>query len=397
MSHNGYVQGLLENGCQLDIIMASDSWGKEDAAMPVWPDVSYHCFCSVSFRDRLRNWVHDLIPSERSRTEDTSIQKLERDQVKDAEQPGLSARSVVKKLFYTIMPSDPLYPLEHAWLKRAVHFKSRTHYDLVISNSSPAAGHKLVDLLSKEKQISYDTWVQIWEDPWYSDLYGGHSDTVKDEEHDLLRAGQKIFYVSPLTLKYQKRLFPDCAFKMNWIPLPYLKFSDNTPENRNNWSFGYFGDYYLNVRNLIPFYTALRQAGARGFIFGDSNANLECTENITVNGRVTLDILAAVQKKTGVLVHLCNLRGGQIPGKVYHYSATNKPILFILDGTEEEQKEIRAYFERFDRYYFCENTVSSILTALEMIRRDMNSGKIWIPVNDFSPKAVAAKLIEQVR
>ena len=30
MSHNGYVQGLLENACQVDILMSEDSWGVQD-------------------------------------------------------------------------------------------------------------------------------------------------------------------------------------------------------------------------------------------------------------------------------------------------------------------------------------------------------------------------------
>ena len=31
MSHNAYVKGLIDNGADLDIIMASDSWGESDS------------------------------------------------------------------------------------------------------------------------------------------------------------------------------------------------------------------------------------------------------------------------------------------------------------------------------------------------------------------------------
>lgn len=36
MSHNGYVQGLLENGAEVTILMANDSWGKTDNKLHKW-------------------------------------------------------------------------------------------------------------------------------------------------------------------------------------------------------------------------------------------------------------------------------------------------------------------------------------------------------------------------
>ena len=104
-------------------------------------------------------------------------------------------------------------------------------------------------------------------------------------------------------------------------------------------------------------------------------------------------MLDKVQSKTKVLVHLSNLHGGQIPGKIYHYSATNKPILFILDGTEEEQILLMEYFQKYNRYYFCKNTVESILDELNVIQKDIETGKMWTAVNEFSPKKVVTSLL----
>ena len=36
ISHNAYVQGLLENGCEVDILMSSSSWGQKDESLPVF-------------------------------------------------------------------------------------------------------------------------------------------------------------------------------------------------------------------------------------------------------------------------------------------------------------------------------------------------------------------------
>ena len=41
MSHNAYVQGLLENGCEVDIVMADNSWGEPDKALPKWEKANY--------------------------------------------------------------------------------------------------------------------------------------------------------------------------------------------------------------------------------------------------------------------------------------------------------------------------------------------------------------------
>ena len=129
-----------------------------------------------------------------------------------------------------------------------------------------------------------------------------------------------------------------------------------------------------------------------GRIYGDSDLKLESTDEITISGRVTLDVLAEVQSKTGVLVHLCNLRGGQIPGKIYHYSATNKPILFILDGTADEKQKLRAYFGQFNRFYFVENRKDQIYKAILDLSQNPES-YIGSKVEDFSPKSVVATLL----
>ena len=270
---------------------------------------------------------------------------------------------------------------------------NQKHYDLVISNSSPAASHKLVVILSDRKHISYSRWIQIWEDPWYYDLYGGHTERIKAEEHYLLQRASEVCYVSPLTLEYQKKYYRDCSFKMHCIPLPYLAISEqDTISIEDEISFGYFGDYFSKTRNLIPFYDALKSGKFKGYIYGDTDICLKNTDKIEISGRVTLNKLERIQRQTAVLVHVCNLRGGQIPGKIYHYSSTKKPILFILDGTEEEKKVIKSYFLKFHRYYFCENNKESIQEALLDISMNYKrySGS---RVTAFEPKVVVREFL----
>lgn len=389
MSHNGYVQGLLENGCQVDILMAEDSWGAQDNALPTWKQAVYHCYPSVSWQDRLRKKVRGTAPVAAAPAAEP-VAGASNKRTGIASELKKRVRRLAKNAFYFCFPADPVYPLEQTWLKKAARFQSDTTYDLVISNSSPAASHKLVGVLLDNKRIKCRRWIQIWEDPWYFDLYGGHSGAIQEEEHALLRQASEVYYVSPLTLEYQKRYYNDCAQKMKHIPLPYFDFSKTETDGDEGWSFGYFGDYYSHTRNLVPFYEALLQSGCAGYIYGDSDETLAATDRIEISGRVTLDVLDRIQAKTKVLVHLCNLRGGQIPGKIYHYSATTKPILFILDGTPEEKEILKTYFSQFDRFYFCDNEVKSILAAIKKICAD---NRIWTQLDEFSPKAVVGQLL----
>ena len=397
MSHNSFLQGFIENGAEVDVIMAKDSWGEEDNKLPKFNNATYYEYESVSFSDRLRDIIKHFLPiagKVQVHENNKNVGVGDNSPLKSFNKRAFSYRDYAKKLFYSIFKPDRIYPQNVIWLKKASKFKSRKYYDLVVSNSSPAASHKLVTLLKETRHIQYKRWIQIWEDPWFFDLYGGQDDKIKEEEHSLLLNAEKIYYVSPLTMYYQKIFFSDSANKMGCIPLPYLKFGKGDFYQTDTISFGYFGDYYSHTRNLIPFYQALSLIKAKGYIYGDSDLSLNCTENIIVSGRVTLEVLEEVQNKTAILVHLCNLGGGQIPGKIYHYSATEKPILFILDGTSDEKRVLKDYFSKYNRYVFCDNNIDSILRAMSEMIDNYKNSKGFV-VEQFSPKVIVSDLIKE--
>lgn len=390
MSHNAFVKGLIDCGADVDILMANSSWGEEDKALPKWEKAKYYEYNSISFADKMRKrFKKTEIMRSTSINQDTKNgNNLEKPTSKSI------ARIILKRGFYLFFPQDPVYPLEKTWIRNAKKFSSKTEYDVVISNSSPAASHTIVDVLLETKHVICKRWIQVWEDPWFYDLYGGHTSKIQKEEHYLLQKAQEVYYVSPLTLMYQKKYYSDCADKMKCIPLPFLEFGDNKKnvDTIANYSFGYFGDYYSKTRNILPFYEALKETEYEGYIFGDSDLALKATEHIKVSGRVTLDVLAGIQEQAKVLVHLCNLSGGQIPGKIYHYSATDKPILFILDGTEEEQENILKFFSNFNRYYFCKNDKDSICGAMKKIIEEKEK---FERVVEFEPREVVRRILKK--
>ena len=226
------------------------------------------------------------------------------------------------------------------------------------------------------------------------DLYNqNRNKKIEKEENRLLNAADKIVYVSPLTLLYQKKMFLYAANKMTWFPLPYYYKNEEEYKVNDELKFGYFGDYFSFSRNLIPFYEAAQEKGISVKIYGNSDLKLSETKNIIIHSRIGLEELAKKEKETDVLVCLCNLRGGQIPGKIYQYSATTKTILFILDGTVEEQKVLKNYFEQFNRYIFCENNVTDIKRAISDIMNYKYNVKNE-SVEFFNPENIMKKVLE---
>ena len=176
--------------------------------------------------------------------------------------------------------------------------------------------------------------------------------------------------------------------------MPYY-YKNDTDENVvfSNHSYGYFGDYAPISRDLKPFYESATQCDINVNICGSPNNLFESTDRITINPRLPLNELKPIEDKTNVLVFLCNRKGGQIPGKIYQYSATYKTILFILDGTDEEKQVLKEYFQKFNRYVFCENTVEDITRAIKDIESGNIGNVVNKPIEAFNPKETVKKIL----
>ena len=182
---------------------------------------------------------------------------------------------------------------------------------------------------------------------------------------------------------------------MYWLPLPaYYKREESDCSAEDSIVFGYFGDYYPYSRNLKPFYDAVVKTGLETYFCGNPSDLFSETKNVKILPRISVSELKNYEERVNVLVFVCNLGGGQVPGKIYQYSATNKKILFILDGSEEEQTVLYNYFSSFNRYYFCKNTVKDISDAIERIIANNDDNIKNIPVDYFEPKNIAKELLE---
>lgn len=266
------------------------------------------------------------------------------------------------------------------------------YYDLIISSSDPKSSHIAVERLIK-KGLKYNKWIQYWGDPLTLDITRENKypiSLLKKIESNILTRADAIIYVSPLTLEKQKSLFPSHANRMKFIPIPYLESKIYNKKINSKAKIGYFGDYPSGIRNLFPFYEACEKQidEIEVEIVGNSDLNLSNTENIMVLGRKTRNQVEYMEEQSDILVCLLNKTGTQIPGKLYHYAATDKAILVILDG--EYKEEIKSYLNTFNRYLFCENNEESIYHTINEIK---NSEKRYKPSPEFHPNLIAELFI----
>lgn len=301
--------------------------------------------------------------------------------------PSVNKVSMKRKIKNLVLSMYGVHGIYATFVRKAQKFKLDVEFDYVLSISTPPSSHLLAYKLLKSGHIRGKRWIQIWEDPWHNDIYGFQgADSIRKEESRILSVAEKVCYVSPLTLKNQQKKYPESAHKMFWQPLPFYYKADEvrTIDFAQN-SYGYFGDYAPAARNLEPFYEAAEQIGIEVNICGNPSNLFAPTEQIHIHPRLQLDKLKPIEDSTNVLIFLCNRMGGQIPGKIYQYSATNKTILFIMDGTPEEQTVLRKYFGKFNRYVFCQNTVEDISRAIRLIESGDLGGIKNEPLDDFDP------------
>lgn len=387
LCHCAYIKGLLDLGYNIDLLSKDDKDCNIDENIVIPKVKNSYTYYGVSLYERLSNKLN-------KKKQNLNCNNVGEVSTKDI----YYKKGKVTKIKEYIRGLYGVHKSYIVWHNRAKFFKSNKIYDCVISLSTPPVSHLTAKTLLEKGNIKCKRWIQIWEDPWYLDLsISEYNKETFNEEQRLVKYADKIIYVSPLTLKYQQEIYKESSKKMDWIPLPYYykDTEDNVTEigENNKNIYGYFGNYDPNVRDLTHFYNSACKLGINVNICGNPSNLYKSTDKIKIYPRLSLDKLNIIEKKTNVLIFLCNLKGGQIPGKIYQYSATNKTILFILDGTEEEKIILKEYFSKFNRYVFCDNTEESILEALKMIENGKLDGINNEPVEYFSPKNIMKMIL----
>ena len=190
-------------------------------------------------------------------------------------------------------------------------------------------------------------------------------------ERWIIKDADKVVYVSPFTADMQRKAYPDVANKLSFVPLPCIATETKdkvTPKQKTQkLRLAYMGDYSSSIRNILPLYEACRiMPDVELTIAGISDLKLQPTENIIVLPRVPHSQAVQIEEESDVSVTICNLRGTQIPGKLYYSASMQKHLLVLVDGDDPEA--IRNYLQQFNRYKVADNNVESIQFALKALQ-----------------------------
>lgn len=388
LCHLAYIRGLLEAGHKVTLLSADGKDYKVDPAMVIPEQVIQYTIYGVSLYEKVSLKKKEVSAPVLAGSGATITPTF----------PSVTHK-VIEKAKSAVLSLYGVHGIYATFVRKAQKFKSDEDFDYIISISTPVTSHLLTHNLLKAGHIRGKHWIQIWEDPWYSDAYGFNGkEKIRQEEKRLLSFAEKVCYVSPLTLENQKRLYPESAHKMFWQPLPFYyqsKVESGHPSGRN--LYGYFGDYAPAARDLEPFYQAAKETGIEVNICGNPCDLFSSTAQVHIHPRLPLNELKPIEDRTNVLVFLCNRKGGQIPGKIYQYSATSKTILFIMDGTEEEQNVLKEYFGEFNRYVFCQNKTTDIARAIRRIESGDLGNVQNVPLDDFDPVRTITNILEAGR
>ena len=300
----------------------------------------------------------------------------------------------IKPIAYKFLYGNEIYDS----MKSIINFINEIdieEYDLVISSSDPKSSHLFVDKLLEISNRKIP-WIQIWGDPFADDITRSDNKStakVESEEKRLLSQADKIIYVSKITCESQKLRYPQNKQKMFFLPIPYYrqrKSGKAFPTSYKGVKLCYCGDYGSHIRNLKPLYEAVKENGMKLTVCGMSDMDLKSLNGIRIFPRQDAARIREIETESDVLIHLSNLSGTQIPGKIYQYVSTDKTILFILDGDKQALQET---FSEYNRFIFVENNKEEIKNALKNIcsLRENVSNE---PVQYFNAKNIAKDLIE---
>ena len=273
-----------------------------------------------------------------------------------------------------------------------------SQYDFIISASDPKSTHCFAKALIKKGNFK-GKYIQYWGDPLYMDITRDKSvidGLYKIAERKVLQGADKIVYATPFTLGEQQNLYPEYANRMIYVHQAAMKLETHKlkiTEKDDDKKFGivYCGDYRKETRNIMPLYSAVKKMNrdVRLDIYGTSNVNLSDENNITIHGQVSREKADIAEDNADVLFCICNLKGSQIPGKIYYLTACRKNIIIAVDG--DYKNELQTYFENMKRFIVCQNKEYEIIKAIDKARKlDRN---VHYNTEEFSPKKMAEKII----
>ncbi len=239
---------------------------------------------------------------------------------------------------------------------------------LIISHNPPFEAAMIARQI--KNKLSLKRYYQYWSDPYALAGITPENFSFKRYlsyvmEAYILHWADRIIYGTYTLGYFQRKLFPFYRKKIHYVDIPHSGES-NDLKAHGKYTAGYFGGYNSRYRNIFPLCEVIRKHTKWSLLICGTGIPpvTECS-NIKVFPRIPQCRIADYERQTNIHVSLLNFNNIQIPGKIFYQTNQKITILVILDGPYK--KFIYQYLKLFDRFEFCENTESSITSALSKI------------------------------
>lgn len=267
--------------------------------------------------------------------------------------------------------------------------------DTVLISQSPSVDSALICKQLK-KHFSNVDYIQYWGDPLALSLitpeeYNISRVLLKWTEQILHKSADRVVYGTKSLFEAELSLFPGLHDKASYCLVSYMPETKTVNNHNKRVSFGYYGNYYSSIRNIVPLYEAFCEIpDAELVICGSTDLHLKNTENISVRERIPQSEVEEQESRIDVDVCILNSVGVQIPGKVFYHTNTNRIILVVLDGPRRQQ--IKEELAESHRFVFCENDINEIKKTVTDILSGVYDG-VQYDQEYYSPAKVSRQML----
>lgn len=358
------IQSLFNNGFEIDLAYIQTSHEIDNSLDAIIANCCKNVYKLIANENNIENKNNRIIES--------------------------SVKKKIKKNiinFYSKLFVYDIFQTQFKRINNKVIKSIKNEYDFIISSSEPRSSHKLARNLIKKCKITAK-WIQYWGDPMTNDVASSKFFPFleKKEEKKLLQEGDVILYTNPGCANYMKIKYPFAKDKINWIPTTDIK--QDFLITSNSIEISYVGDYISRYRDVKPLYNACVTLGSSFVLAGNGDISLESTSKISVLGRVSREEANKIESESLILAVVDNNSPNndiciQVPGKLYHFSLTNKYIIVITNS-----KDIINYYDKYKRFIFCNNDESSIIDTINKIKLGKYDSSYHSSLDAFSQKEV---------
>lgn len=287
-----------------------------------------------------------------------------------AAQPGRAA-SLFKQFKHAVKKRIPL-DKSFIWAIQSraafIDFLEKNEPDVIIS-SAPPFGAMVLAWMAKKHYRNRIKWICDLGDPWSfaSDRQLGPVTKclVQFAEKKFLSSADKIIVTNERTREVYLQMLKIDPSRVSVIyqgaddnrsPLPFS--AGATPE------FVYTGTFYKDIREPHALFKAFQTNSCKLVVAGNIDPVFrpqDTTSHISFIGNLGEQDVKRVQRCAAGLIFVDNLNSAQLPGKLFEYVATGRPIICIGVSALSPVHEVK-----FSDYpiVFCENNVTAITQAI---------------------------------